>query len=178
MVSASPFCMAGPQSALILPIPVSASAGTAAQAAWTQAQAETKSRARARLRLFMDVTGGVVGEGTDILEPLAGVLFLPWARLVAWRQRRRLMLYRVLADAVVLLHFAFVAFVVLGGLLVLRWPWTAWVHLPAAAWGAFVELYLHYCPLTPLENWLRERGGLVTYDTGFIAHYIMPVIYP
>jgi hypothetical protein len=88
------------------------------------------------------------------------------------------MLYRVLADAVVLLHLAFVAFVVLGGLLVLRWPRVAWLHLPMAAWGAFVELYLHYCPLTPLENWLRTRGGLVTYDSGFIAHYIVPVIYP
>lgn len=88
------------------------------------------------------------------------------------------MLYRVLADAVVLLHFAFVAFVVLGGLLVLRWPLAAWLHLPAAVWGAFVELHLHYCPLTPLENWLRERGGLEVYDTGFIAHYIVPVIYP
>lgn len=88
------------------------------------------------------------------------------------------MVYRVLADAVVLLHFAFLAFVVLGGLLVLRWPKVAWLHLPMAAWGAFVELHLHYCPLTPLENWLRERGGLVSYDTGFIAHYIVPVIYP
>jgi hypothetical protein len=88
------------------------------------------------------------------------------------------MFYRVLADLVVLLHFAFVAFVVLGGLLVLRWPRVAWLHLPAVAWGAFVELYLHYCPLTPLENRLREQGGLETYGTGFIDHYIMPVIYP
>ena len=88
------------------------------------------------------------------------------------------MLYRVLADAVLLLHLAFVAFVVLGGLLVLRWPRAAWLHLPAAAWGAFVELYLHYCPLTPLENRLREQGGLGTYDSGFIDHYIIPVIYP
>lgn len=88
------------------------------------------------------------------------------------------MAYRLLADLVVLLHFAFVAFVVLGGLLVLRWPRVAWLHLPAVAWGAFVELYLHYCPLTPLENQLREQGGLDTYGTGFIDHYIMPVIYP
>ena len=88
------------------------------------------------------------------------------------------MIYRILADAVVLLHFAFLAFVVLGGLLVLRWWKLAWLHLPAVAWGAFVEMYLHYCPLTPLENNLREQGGLGTYDTGFIAHYIVPVIYP
>lgn len=88
------------------------------------------------------------------------------------------MLYQLLADAVVLLHFAFVAFVMLGGLLVLRWPKVAWLHLPMAAWGAFVELGLHYCPLTPLENRLRERGGLATYEDDFIAHYIVPVIYP
>ncbi len=88
------------------------------------------------------------------------------------------MLYRILADLVVLLHFAFVAFVVLGGLLALRWPKVAWLHLPAVAWGAFVEVYLHYCPLTPLENRLREQGGLETYGTGFIDHYIIPVIYP
>jgi len=88
------------------------------------------------------------------------------------------MLYRVLADGVVLLHFAFLAFVVLGGLLVLRWRQFAWLHLPAAAWGAYVELYLHYCPLTPLENQLREQAGLGGYHGGFIDHYIMPVIYP
>lgn len=88
------------------------------------------------------------------------------------------LVYRLLADAVVLLHFAFLVFVVLGGLLVLRSWKFAWAHLPAAAWGAFVELYLHYCPLTPLENWLRVRGGTGTYAGGFIAHYIEPVIYP
>jgi len=88
------------------------------------------------------------------------------------------MIYRLLADAVVLLHVVFLAFVVLGGLLALRWWKVAWLHLPAAAWGAFVEMYLHYCPLTPLENSLREKGGLSGYDTGFIAHYIVPVIYP
>jgi hypothetical protein len=87
-------------------------------------------------------------------------------------------IYRILADAVVLLHFTFLAFVVLGGLLVLRWRKVAWLHLPAVAWGIYVEMVLHYCPLTPLENWLRERGGLGAYDTGFIVHYILPVIYP
>lgn len=86
--------------------------------------------------------------------------------------------YRLLADAVLLLHFAFVAFVALGGLLVVyRWKF-AWAHLPAAAWGAFVELYLHVCPLTPLENGLRVSGGGGSYTGGFIAHYIEPVIYP
>lgn len=86
--------------------------------------------------------------------------------------------YRALADAVVLLHFAFLAFVALGGLLVVyRWR-SAWLHLPAAAWGAFVEFYLHVCPLTPLENVLRARSGGESYSGDFIAHYIEPVIYP
>ena len=88
------------------------------------------------------------------------------------------MFYRLLADAVVLLHFAFVVFVALGGLLVLRSWRFAWLHLPAAAWGVFVEFYLHYCPLTPLENWLRARGGGDAYAGGFIAHYVSLVIYP
>ena len=88
------------------------------------------------------------------------------------------MLYRLCAELLVLLHFAYIAFAVLGGLLVLRWWRVAWLHLPAVAWAAFVELYLRWCPLTPLENRLRALGGLATYDTGFIAHYIMPVIYP
>ncbi|HEU5398488.1 MAG TPA: DUF2784 domain-containing protein [Gammaproteobacteria bacterium] len=87
-------------------------------------------------------------------------------------------LYALLADTVVLLHFGFLLFVVFGGLLVLRWRWIAWLHLPAATWGAFVELYEHYCPLTPLENRLRAEAGLSTYGVGFIDHYIMPVIYP
>lgn len=88
------------------------------------------------------------------------------------------MIYRLLADAVVLLHFAFLAFVVLGGLLVLRWRKVAWLHLPVVAWGAFVEMFLHYCPLTPLENWLREQAGHGSYGGGFIDHYIVPMIYP
>lgn len=88
------------------------------------------------------------------------------------------MIYRWLADGVVLLHFAFLLFVVLGGLLTLRWWKAAWLHLPAAAWGAWVELYLRYCPLTPLENALRVKAGLAAYGGGFIDHYLMPVIYP
>ena len=89
------------------------------------------------------------------------------------------MLYhRLLADAVVLLHFAFLVFVVLGGLLVLRWPCIAWLHFPATAWGVYVEFYQHTCPLTPLENRLRAEAGLAGYNGGFIDHYIMPVIYP
>ncbi len=88
------------------------------------------------------------------------------------------MIPSVLADAVLLLHFAFVAFVIAGGLLVLRWTRLAWLHVPAAVWGAFVELEGWICPLTPLENDLRERAGRRGYSEGFIEHYLMPLIYP
>lgn len=88
------------------------------------------------------------------------------------------MLYRLLADAVVVLHFAFVVFVVLGGLLALRWPAVAWVHVPAAIWGAVVEFAGWICPLTPLEGWLRDRAGQAAYGTGFVEHYVVPLLYP
>ncbi|HEU0223930.1 MAG TPA: DUF2784 domain-containing protein [Steroidobacteraceae bacterium] len=88
------------------------------------------------------------------------------------------MTWRVLADAVLLLHLAFVVFVVLGGLLVLRWPRLAWLHLPAAAWGALIEFAGWYCPLTPLEKQLRALGGEAGYEGGFISHYLLPMLYP
>jgi Protein of Unknown function (DUF2784) len=88
------------------------------------------------------------------------------------------MLYRALADLVVIFHLGFVLFVVLGGLLVLRWPRAAWLHLPAAAWGIWVEFSSTVCPLTPLENRLRHLGGEAGYSGGFIAHYMLPVLYP
>jgi hypothetical protein len=88
------------------------------------------------------------------------------------------MTYRLLADVVVVLHFAFVVFVVLGGLLVVRWPRVAWAHLPAAAWGAWVELAGRVCPLTPLENELRTLGGGDAYSTSFIEHHLVPILYP
>ena len=84
----------------------------------------------------------------------------------------------MIADLVVLVHVAFVLFVVAGGLLVLRWPKVAWVHLPAAAWGAIVEITGWICPLTPLENWLRERTGADVYAGDFVARYILPALYP
>lgn len=84
----------------------------------------------------------------------------------------------VLADAVLVLHFLFVLFVVLGGLLVLRWRWIAWLHVPAALWGVAIEFGGWICPLTPLENQLRTRAGQPTYEGDFIARYLMPVIYP
>ena len=88
------------------------------------------------------------------------------------------MLYRLLADAVVLLHVLFVLFVVLGGLFALRWPRAAWFHLPAAVWGAGIEFVQGICPLTPLENHLRHLGGEAGYSGGFIEHYVLPVLYP
>ena len=86
--------------------------------------------------------------------------------------------YRLLADLLVLFHAGFVLFAVLGGLAVLRWPRLAWIHLPVAAWGAWVEFSSTVCPLTPLENHLRRLGGEAGYSGGFIAHYILPVLYP
>ncbi len=84
----------------------------------------------------------------------------------------------MLADLVVLIHFLFVLFVVFGGLLVLRWPKVAYVHLPVAAYGALIELVGWICPLTPLEKRLREDAGLEGYQGGFVEHYILPVLYP
>lgn len=88
------------------------------------------------------------------------------------------MLYRFLADLVVLVHFGFVLFVVLGGLLALRWPRAAWIHLPVALWGAGIEFAAGICPLTPLENRLRRLGGEASYTGGFVEHYVLPVLYP
>ncbi len=85
---------------------------------------------------------------------------------------------RAVATAVVLLHMAFVAFVVLGGLLALRWPRVAWVHVPAALWGAVIALVGWVCPLTPFENWLHVQGGQSPYTTGFLEHYLLPILYP
>ena len=86
--------------------------------------------------------------------------------------------FRVLADATVVLHLGFVLFVVLGGLIVSRWRLVAWVHLPAAGWGAWVEFAGWVCPLTPLENWLRKQGGGTVYASSFIEHYLLPILYP
>jgi hypothetical protein len=86
--------------------------------------------------------------------------------------------YRTLADAVVVLHFGFVLFVVLGGMAVLRWRRAALVHLPCAAWGALIEFGGWICPLTPLENHLRALGSRPGYAGGFVEHYITRVMYP
>ncbi|MGD8374828.1 MAG: DUF2784 domain-containing protein [Acidobacteriota bacterium] len=88
------------------------------------------------------------------------------------------MVFRMAAAGVVLLHLAFVLFVALGGLLALRWRRAAWVHLPALLWGTWVELVGWICPLTPLESWLRRRGGTAGYEEGFLEHYLLPILYP
>jgi hypothetical protein len=85
---------------------------------------------------------------------------------------------RVLADAVVVIHALFVLFVGGGGVLVLRWPRLAWAHLPVAIWGVLIETTGLICPLTPLEKALRVAAGGEAYEGGFIAHYLVPLIYP
>jgi uncharacterized membrane protein HdeD (DUF308 family) len=84
----------------------------------------------------------------------------------------------LLADAVLLLHGAFIAWVVFGGLAVLRWPPLAWLHLPALAWGVWISASGGICPLTPLEQRLRRAAGEAGYHGGFIEHYLTAIIYP
>ena len=84
----------------------------------------------------------------------------------------------VAADALVVLHLVFIAFVLLGALLVLRWPWLAVLHVPAFLWGAWIEFFSGICPLTPLEQRLRVAAGEAGYSGGFVEHYLLPLIYP
>ena len=88
------------------------------------------------------------------------------------------MIYRLLADAVVVLHVCFVLFVIFGGFLLRRWPKLIYAHIPAAIWGVLIEFGGWVCPLTPLENSLRVRGGQQGYQGDFIDHYILPALYP
>ena len=88
------------------------------------------------------------------------------------------MLTRVAADFIVIIHFGFIVFVVLGGLLVFRWPKLMWLHLPAVAWGVVIEFARFICPLTPLENRLRIAAGESGYSSGFIDQYLVPLVYP
>jgi hypothetical protein len=88
------------------------------------------------------------------------------------------MIYHLLADLIVVIHLLFVFFVILGGLLVLRWRFWAWLHIPAACWAMLIEFSGWICPLTPLENLLRIKGGSSGYAVGFVEHYIIPLLYP
>lgn len=88
------------------------------------------------------------------------------------------MLFRLTADLIVVLHFLFVVFALLGGLFVLRYNRIIWLHIPTALWAAYVAVAGKICPLTPLENWLRRKGGFTAYDESFIEHYLTPILYP
>jgi hypothetical protein len=88
------------------------------------------------------------------------------------------MLYRILADLVVLLHLLFIIFVVAGGLLALHRRWWILLHLPAMMWGVYIEFSGNICPLTPLENHFSRLAGKKGYSTDFIDHYLTPIIYP
>jgi hypothetical protein len=86
--------------------------------------------------------------------------------------------YSLAADAVMLAHFLFIAFALCGSLLLLKWPNLVWVHLPAFAWGVYIETSGNFCPLTRIENKYRALAGETTYGEGFITHYLAPIIYP
>jgi hypothetical protein len=88
------------------------------------------------------------------------------------------MMWRALADLVLLIHFAFVVFVIVGGFFAIRWRWLPWVHLPAVAWAVVLEFSGWICPLTPLENLLRQASGEAGYVGGFLEHYLVQVVYP
>lgn len=88
------------------------------------------------------------------------------------------MIYRFLADAVLIIHLLFIGFVIFGGLLALRSPWITLVHIPAACWGAFIELTGGLCPLTVMEVEFRRIAGDAGYSGSFIEHYLLHVIYP
>jgi len=81
-------------------------------------------------------------------------------------------------ELVVLVHFGFIVWVAAGGLLVMKWWWLSLIHLPALIWAVLLEWNGWICPLTPLEKALREERDLTVYDGGFVANYILPVIYP
>ena len=88
------------------------------------------------------------------------------------------MIYSILADIVVVVHFLFILFVLSGGLFITWRKWIIFIHLPAVIWACLIEFKSWICPLTPLEKWLRESAGANGYQEGFIEHYLMPVIYP
>ena len=86
--------------------------------------------------------------------------------------------YGIFADIVVLIHLGFVVFVVLGAVLVFWWRWIVWLHIPTVGWAVWIEVSGRICPLTPLENWLRIKGGQGAYEGDFVSTYILPILYP
>ena len=101
-----------------------------------------------------------------------------WSSPEECRKGLSSLIYLVLADLVLVLHFAFILFVMLGAVLVLRWRRIAWIHVPCALWGAWIAFQGWICPLTPVENRFRRLGGEAGYSGGFIEHYLVPLIYP
>jgi hypothetical protein len=99
-------------------------------------------------------------------------------QLPVYRAQRKTMLYRVLADLVLVAHFAFILFAIFGGLLVLLRFHIIWLHVPALVWGAIIVGLGAICPLTPLENALRGMAGQQAYTGGFLEHYLLLAIYP
>jgi hypothetical protein len=85
---------------------------------------------------------------------------------------------RIAADLILVIHFGFIAFVALGGFLVLKWPWIGALHVPAWIWGALIEFSGWTCPLTPLEQTLRRTAGGSGYQGSFIEHYLLRLVYP
>jgi hypothetical protein len=88
------------------------------------------------------------------------------------------MYYRILADATIVVHLIFIAFVLLGGVFVVRWRFLSMVHIPAVLWAVWVEYQGWICPLTPLENWFRQQAGMGEYQRSFVDQYLVPVLYP
>lgn len=88
------------------------------------------------------------------------------------------MLYKLLADVVLVLHLLFILTVLIGALLVFKWPRFAWLHIPVALWGMSISFFGWVCPLTPLENYFRTMAGQQGFTGGFIGHYLLPMIYP
>lgn len=85
---------------------------------------------------------------------------------------------KILADTILLIHLAFIVFVILGGWIVFYHRWMAWIHIPMVIWSSIVNLTRWRCPLTPLENLYRSAAGEAGYEGGFIRHYIEPLLYP
>jgi hypothetical protein len=94
------------------------------------------------------------------------------------RDYKKRVAFKLAANTIAVVHLSFVVFVILGGLLVLRWRKLAFLHVPAAVWGVMIELAGWYCPLTRYENYFLRRAGEAGYSDGFLAHHIFAVIYP
>ena len=87
-------------------------------------------------------------------------------------------MYELAADLTLIVHFAFIIFVVFGGMLFFISTKIIYVHVPSLIWGIYIELTHSVCPLTYLENWFLQKANLTTYTEGFIQNYLVPIVYP